>query len=63
MDRSARREDLVETDRAQKRLDDPRSNPIPEEANSNQQTPPQGPVQPDVIPEGADETFVHGAGI
>jgi hypothetical protein len=63
MDTSARREDLVETDRAQKRLDNPRSTPLPEEVGPTRQPPPQDQVLPDAVREGAGESFVHGAGI
>jgi hypothetical protein len=63
MDTSARREDLVETDQAQKRLDNPRSDPVAEGVSSNKQTEPQDQVRPDIIRRGPYETFVHGAGI
>jgi hypothetical protein len=63
MDTFARREGLAETDRAQKRLDNPRRGPIPEEDSPNRQAQPPGPVRPDAIREGAGETFDQGAGI
>jgi hypothetical protein len=63
METSARREDFVETDRAQNRLDQLGSNPLPEGARSRKPTQPPDQVWPDLIHEGAGETFVHGAGI
>jgi hypothetical protein len=63
MDTSARREDFVETDRAPNRLDKPGSNPLPEEVSSRKPTQAADQIRPDLIREGAGETFVHGAGI
>ena len=63
MNASTRREDLVETDRVQKKLDNPSSNLFPEEAGFDKPRQSEDQVQADVIVPGACETFINGAGI
>jgi len=63
MNAFTRREDLGETDRAQKKLDNPSSNLIPEEDGFDKQRQSEDPVQADVIVQDTCETFMNGAGI
>jgi hypothetical protein len=52
-----------ETDHVKEHRTTPSAHTAPQEHRSDRQAPPQNPIGPHVLDEGASETFVGGAGI